>query len=129
VVNKHGEHALKQQPALRVPTRRKPIYLPCSVKNHAMKTLEIRRSTLRDAFALFGLIFYMNVIYFFMALSSSSRLRGMQNDSEGNVVNQVCGLITFAVPLYLFIKHKIYLRKSFYQQNLVFIFFLSTVLL
>ncbi|MGP3789715.1 O-antigen ligase family protein [Pseudomonas sp. B392_1p] len=94
-----------------------------------MKTLEIRRSTLRDAFALFGLIFYMNVIYFFMALSSSSRLRGMQNDSEGNVVNQVCGLITFAVPLYLFIKHKIYLRKSFYQQNLVFIFFLSTVLL
>lgn len=94
-----------------------------------MRTLEIRRSTLRDAFALFGLIFYMNVIYFFMALDSSNKLRGLQNDSEGNLVNQVCGLITLVVPLYYFLRKKIYLRKSFYQENLILLVFLSTVLL
>ena len=94
-----------------------------------MKKFEIRLSTLRDAFALFGLVFYMNVIYFFMALGSTNRLRGMQNDSEGNIVNQVCGLITLMVPLYFFIKKKIYLRKRFYQENLVLIVFLTVVLL
>ena len=37
-----------------------------------MNTLEVRYSTLRDAFTLFGVLFYIQVITFFIGLGSAS---------------------------------------------------------
>ena len=88
-----------------------------------MKKLEVRYATLRDGFTLFGVLFYIQVISFF--LGGVSSLDDAQKDIEGNVINQVCGLITLLVPLFFFIRHKVFLSKSFYRNN----FFLLTFLI
>lgn len=92
-----------------------------------MNTLQIRFTTLRDLFTLFGVLFYMQVISFFTGLGSASSLDDAQRDLEGNVVNQVCGLITLLVPLFLFIRHKVFLSQCFYRQNAFLLLFVLCV--
>ncbi|WP_130908264.1 MULTISPECIES: O-antigen ligase family protein [unclassified Pseudomonas] len=90
-----------------------------------MSTLEIRYSTLRDAFTLFGVLFYIQVITFVLSLGGAASFGDISKDLEGNVANQICGLITLLVPLYFFIRNKVFLSKTFYRSNfflLVFIF-------
>lgn len=90
-----------------------------------MKKLEVRYATLRDGFTLFGVLFYIQVISFF--LGGVSSLDDAQKDIEGNVINQVCGLITLLVPLFFFIRHKVFLSKSFYRNNFFLLAFLICV--
>ncbi|CAI8868025.1 O-antigen ligase [Pseudomonas frederiksbergensis] len=93
-----------------------------------MNTLEVRYSTLRNAFTLFGVLFYIQVIGFFSGLADTSNLDLAEKDLEGNAVNQICGLITLLVPLFFFIRNKVFLSKSFYRNNaflLVFILCLA----
>lgn len=92
-----------------------------------MNKLEIRYSTLRDAFTLFGLLFYFQVTSFFLGLGNVATLDGVGKDLEGNVLNQVCGLITLLVPLFLFVRHKVFLSKSFYRGNFFLLVFLVCV--
>jgi hypothetical protein len=72
-----------------------------------MNKLEVRYTTLRDAFTLFGVLFYTQVIGFFFGLADTSNLDAAERDLEGNVVNQICGLITLLVPLFFFIRNKV----------------------
>ncbi|MBJ7372987.1 MAG: O-antigen ligase family protein [Pseudomonas sp.] len=92
-----------------------------------MNRLQVRYSTLADAFTLFGVLFYTQVIGFFLRLSNVSTLDDAQQDLEGNLANQVCGLLTLLVPLFFFIRHKVFLSKSFYRQNLFLLLFLGCV--
>nr|WP_315435001.1 O-antigen ligase family protein [uncultured Pseudomonas sp.] len=92
-----------------------------------MNRLQVRYSTLADAFTLFGVLFYTQVIGFFLRLGNVSTLDDAQQDLEGNLANQVCGLLTLLVPLFLFIRHKVFLSKSFYRQNLFLLLFLGCV--
>ncbi|MGE8150078.1 O-antigen ligase family protein [Pseudomonas vancouverensis] len=92
-----------------------------------MNTLEIRYSTLRDGFTLFGLLFYFQVTTFFLNLGNVANLDDVDKDLEGNLINQVCGLITLLVPLFLFIRHKVFLSKSFYRGNFLLLAFLLCV--
>lgn len=92
-----------------------------------MNRLQVRYSTLADAFTLFGVLFYTQVIGFFLRLGSVSTLDDAQQDLEGNLANQVCGLLTLLVPLFFFIRHKVFLSKSFYRQNLFLLLFLGCV--
>ncbi|MCW8278247.1 O-antigen ligase family protein [Pseudomonas sp. PCH199] len=92
-----------------------------------MNTLLVRYTTLRDAFTLFGVLFYLQVISFFSGLGSVSSLDDAQRDLEGNLINQVCGLITLLVPLFFFLRHKVFLSKSFYRNNAFLLLFLVCV--
>ncbi|RAI65405.1 O-antigen ligase family protein [Pseudomonas fluorescens] len=92
-----------------------------------MNKLEIRYSTLRDAFTLFGLLFYFQVTAFFLGLGDAASLDDIGKDLEGNVLNQVCGLITLLVPLFLFVRHKVFLSKGFYRGNFFLLVFLVCV--
>src|SRR5690606_599652 len=56
-----------------------------------MNRLQVRYSTLADAFTLFGVLFYTQVIGFFLRLGNVSTLDDAQQDLEGNLANQVCG--------------------------------------
>jgi O-antigen ligase len=89
-----------------------------------MNKLEVRYSTLRNAFTLFGVLFYIQVIGFFFGLADVSNLNTAENDLEGNVVNQICGLITLLVPLFFFIRNKVLLSKSFYRNNAFLLLFM-----
>ena len=90
-----------------------------------MRKLEVRYSTLRDAFTLFGVLFYIQVIAFF--LGQGAALDDAQRDMEGNVVNQIGGLVTLLVPLFFFIRNKVFLSKSFYRNNFFLLLFLACV--
>ena len=92
-----------------------------------MNKLEVRFSTLRDAFTLFGLLFYFQVTSFFLGLGNAVDIDDVAKDLEGNVLNQVCGLITLLVPLFLFVRHKVFLSKSFYRGNFFLLAFLICV--
>ncbi|TKJ74847.1 polymerase [Pseudomonas sp. CFBP13508] len=92
-----------------------------------MNRLQVRYSTLADAFTLFGVLFYTQVIGFFLRLGNVSTLDDAQQDLEGNLANQVCGLLTLLVPLFFFIRHKVFLSKTFYRQNLFLLLFLGCV--
>lgn len=92
-----------------------------------MNRLQVRYSTLADAFTLFGVLFYTQVIGFFLRLGNVSTLGDAQQDLEGNLANQVCGLLTLLVPLFFFIRHKVFLSKSFYRQNLFLLLFFGCV--
>ena len=92
-----------------------------------MNRLQVRYSTLADAFTLFGVLFYTQVIGFFLRLGNVSTLDDAQQDLEGNLANQVCGLLTLLVPRFFFIRHKVFLSKSFYRQNLFVLLFLGCV--
>ncbi len=92
-----------------------------------MNRLQVRYSTLADAFTLFGVLFYTQVIGFFLRLGNVSTLDDAQQDLEGNLANQVCGLLTLLVPLFFFIRQKVFLSKSFYRQNLFLLLFLGCV--
>ncbi|WP_404940125.1 O-antigen ligase family protein [Pseudomonas atacamensis] len=92
-----------------------------------MNRLQVRYSTLADAFTLFGVLFYTQVIGFFLRLGNVRTLDDAQQDLEGNLANQVCGLLTLLVPLFFFIRHKVFLSKSFYRQNLFLLLFLGCV--
>jgi len=92
-----------------------------------MNRLQVRYSTLADAFTLFGVLFYTQVIGFFLRLGNVSTLDDAQQDLEGNLANQVCGLLTLLVSLFFFIRHKVFLSKSFYRQNLFLLLFLGCV--
>ncbi|CAH0202522.1 O-antigen ligase [Pseudomonas sp. PvR086] len=89
-----------------------------------MNTLEVRYSTLRNAFTLFGVLFYIQVIGFFSGLADTSNLDLAEKDLEGNAVNQICGLITLLVPLFFFIRNKVFLSKSFYRNNAFLLVFM-----
>jgi len=89
-----------------------------------MRSMEVRYSTLRDAFTLFGVLFYIQVISFFLGLGHVSSLDAIETDLEGNVINQVCGLVTLLVPLFFFIRNKIFISKSFYKNNAFLLLFL-----
>lgn len=89
-----------------------------------MNTLEVRYTTLRDAFTLFGVLFYFQVIGFFFGLADVSNLNAAEKDLEGNVVNQICGLITLLVPLFFFIRNKVFISKSFYRNNAFLLIFM-----
>lgn len=89
-----------------------------------MNSLEVRYSTLRDAFALFGVLFYLQVITFFLGLGHASALDAIESDLEGNALNQICGLITLLVPLFFFIRNKVFVHKSFYKNNFILLLFL-----
>ncbi|PZW64673.1 O-antigen ligase [Pseudomonas sp. URMO17WK12:I6] len=89
-----------------------------------MNTLELRYSTLRNAFTLFGVLFYIQVIGFFSGLADTSNLDLAEKDLEGNAVNQICGLITLLVPLFFFIRNKVFLSKSFYRNNAFLLVFM-----
>jgi O-antigen ligase len=93
-----------------------------------MNTLQIRYSTLRDAFTLFGVLFYIQMITFVLGLGSGSSLDDFDKDLEGNVANQVCGLITLLVPLFFFIRNKVFLSKTFYRSNFFLLMFLLCVI-
>jgi O-antigen ligase len=92
-----------------------------------MSTLQIRYSTLRDAFTLFGVLFYIQVITFVLGLGGVASFDDIDKDLEGNVANQVCGLITLLVPLFFFIRNKVFLSKSFYRHNVFLLLFLLCV--
>ncbi|WP_338581150.1 O-antigen ligase family protein [Pseudomonas sp. MAG733B] len=92
-----------------------------------MSTLEIRYSTLRDAFTLFGVLFYIQVITFVLSLGSASSFGDINKDLEGNVANQICGLITLLVPLFFFIRNKVFLSKTFYRSNFFLLVFIVCV--
>ncbi len=94
-----------------------------------MKTLEVRYSSLRLAFLLFGLLFYLKAFEFLIVLLSGRRGLSMDRELEGNPVNQICGLITLLVPAWLFIRQRIFQRRSFYRDNLVMLLFLGCLLL
>lgn len=89
-----------------------------------MKTLEVRYATLLDAFTLFGVLFYIQVITFFLELGHMSNLDAAEKDFEGNSVNQICGLITLLVPLFFFIRNKVFMSKSFYKNNFFLLVFM-----
>ncbi|MHC8344586.1 O-antigen ligase family protein [Pseudomonas sp. RT6P73] len=93
-----------------------------------MSTLEIRYSTLRDAFTLFGVLFYIQVITFVLSLGGASSFGDIDKDLEGNVANQVCGLITLLVPLFFFIRNKVFLSKTFYRSNFFLLMFMFCVI-
>ena len=93
-----------------------------------MNTLQIRYSTLRDAFTLFGVLFYIQVITFVIGLGSASSFGDIDKDLEGNVANQVCGLITLLVPLFFFIRNKVFLSKTFYRSNFFLLVFMICVI-
>jgi O-antigen ligase len=93
-----------------------------------MNTLQIRYSTLRDAFTLFGVLFYIQVITFVIGLGSASSFGDIDKDLEGNVANQVCGLITLLVPLFFFIRNKVFLSKTFYRSNFFLLVFMLCVI-
>ena len=90
-----------------------------------MNRLQVRYSTLRDGFILFGVMFYVQILTFFLGMGSAASLDDAQKDLEGNVANQVCGLITLLVPLFFFIRNKVFLSKSFYRQNAFLLAFWS----
>lgn len=90
-----------------------------------MTKWEIRHSTLRDLFTLFGVLFYIQVITFFLNLGHTTRLDAIEKDLEGNAINQICGLLTLLVPLFFFIQRKIFLSKRFYRDNAFFLIFLA----
>lgn len=92
-----------------------------------MNTLEIRYSTLRDAFTLFGVLFYIQVITFVLGMGGAASFDDIDKDLEGNVANQVCGLITLLVPLFFFIRNKVFLSKSFYRNNFFLLVFMFCV--
>lgn len=92
-----------------------------------MNRLQVRYSTLRDGFILFGVMFYVQILTFFLGMGSAASLDDAQKDLEGNVANQVCGLITLLVPLFFFIRNKVFLSKSFYRQNAFLLAFLVCV--
>lgn len=94
-----------------------------------MRTLEVRYSTLRDGFALFGLLFYTQVVAFFIRFGADSSLSGIEQELEGNLVNQFFGTVTLLVPLYFFIRHRFFQRKSLYQQHFYLLLFLLTLCL
>lgn len=53
-----------------------------------------------------------------------SNLGAAEKDLEGNVVNQICGLITLLVPLFFFIRNKVFISKSFYRNNAFLLLFM-----
>ncbi|KAA0980320.1 O-antigen ligase [Pseudomonas sp. ANT_H12B] len=93
-----------------------------------MNTLEIRYSTLRDAFTLFGVLFYIQVITFVLGLGGASSFGDIDKDLEGSIANQVCGLITLLVPLFFFIRNKVFLSKTFYRSNFFLLVFILCVI-
>ncbi|MET0845197.1 MAG: O-antigen ligase family protein [Pseudomonas sp.] len=93
-----------------------------------MSTLQIRYSTLRDAFTLFGVLFYIQVITFVLSLGGASSFGDIDKDLEGNVANQICGLITLLVPLFFFIRNKVFLSKTFYRSNFFLLMFMLCVI-
>lgn len=93
-----------------------------------MSTLQIRYSTLRDGFTLFGVLFYIQLITFVLGLGGASGFGDIDRDLEGNVANQVCGLITLLVPLFFFIRNKVFLSKTFYRSNFFLLLFLLCVI-
>lgn len=93
-----------------------------------MSTLTIRYSTLRDGFALFGVLFYIQVITFILGLGGGFSFGDVDKDLEGSVANQVCGLVTLLVPLFFFIRNKVFLSKTFYRSNFFLLLFLLCVI-
>jgi len=93
-----------------------------------MSTLAIRYSTLRDGFTLFGILFYIQVITFVLGLGGAASFGDINKDLEGNVANQICGLITLLVPLFFFIRNKVFLSKTFYRSNFFMLLFLLCVI-
>ncbi|PQP01658.1 MULTISPECIES: O-antigen ligase [Pseudomonas] len=89
-----------------------------------MSKLEVRYTTLRDAFTLFGVLFYVQVIGFVFGLTDVSNLDTAEKDLEGNAVNQICGLITLLVPLFFFIRNKVFISKRFYRNNVFLLVFI-----
>lgn len=93
-----------------------------------MSTLQIRYSTLRDGFTLFGVLFYIQVITFVLGLGGAASFGDIDKDLEGSVANQVCGLITLLVPLFFFIRNKVFLSKTFYRSNFFLLLFMFCVI-
>jgi O-antigen ligase len=93
-----------------------------------MSTLQVRYSTLRDGFTLFGVLFYIQVLTFVLGLGGGSGFGDIDKDLEGNVANQVCGLITLLVPLFFFIRNKVFLSKTFYRSNFFLLVFMLCVI-
>lgn len=93
-----------------------------------MNTLEIRYSTLRDGFTLFGVLFYIQVITFVLDLGGASSFGDIDKDLAGSVTNQICGVITLLVPLYFFIRNKVFLSKTFYRSNFFLLVFMLCVI-
>ncbi|WLH38340.1 O-antigen ligase family protein [Pseudomonas sp. FP2196] len=93
-----------------------------------MSTLAIRYSTLRDGFTLFGVLFYIQVITFVLGLGGAFSFGDVGKDLEGSVANQVCGLITLLVPLFFFIRNKVFLSKTFYRSNFFLLVFMVCVI-
>lgn len=93
-----------------------------------MSTLQIRHSTLRDGFTLFGVLFYIQVITFVLSLGGAASFGDIDKDLEGSVANQICGLITLLVPLYFFIRNKVFLSKTFYRSNFFLLLFMLCVI-
>lgn len=94
-----------------------------------MKKLEVRYSTLRLAFLMFGLLFYLKAFGFVIVLVSGRQGRSLDTELEGNLINQVCGLITLLVPACFFFRQRIFQRNSVYRDNWVMILFLGCLLL
>lgn len=94
-----------------------------------MKKLEVRYSSLRLAFLMFGLLFYLKLFDFFIVLLNGRRGLSMDQELEGNAVNQICGLLTLLVPAWLFIRQRIFQRRSFYRDNPMMLCFLACLLL
>ncbi|WP_397448285.1 O-antigen ligase family protein [Pseudomonas sp. NA-150] len=92
-----------------------------------MNRLEVRYSTLCDGFTLFGVLFYTQVISFFLGMGTVASLDDAEKDLEGNIANQVCGMVTLLVPLFFFIRNKVFLSKSFYRSNFFLLVFLISV--
>src|SRR5690606_21700412 len=83
----------------------------------------------RLAFLMFGLLFYLKLFDFFIVLLNGRRGLSMEQELEGNAVNQICGLLTLLVPAWLFIRQRIFQRRSFYRDNPMMLCFLACLLL
>jgi O-antigen ligase len=77
---------------------------------------------------LFGVLFYIQVITFVLSLGGASSFGDIDKDLEGNVANQICGLVTLLVPLFFFIRNKVFLSKTFYRSNFFLLVFMLCVI-
>lgn len=94
-----------------------------------MNALEVRYTTLRDGFTLFGVLFYLQLISFFLGLGDGSSLDLAESELEGSVLNQICGLVTLLVPLFFAIRHKVFASRQFYKSNCFLLVFLLALAL
>lgn len=84
-------------------------------------------SRLKSGTAIFGLAFYLKVIPFFLTIIFGSQSFEVDADAEGNIFNQIIGLLIFLLNIFFLLRDKSHDQMSLSTKAIFLIFILIAI--